>query len=83
VLLTPVLAVVYSGGWEERLDWTLLLERESFFAPCAAAFAFAVPALLRILPGRFSDKRLKIPRFPLRTQFMRARATFLHAREMK
>jgi hypothetical protein len=70
-------------GWEERLDWTVLLERESFFALCASAFAFFVFVLARIFLGRYADHRLKIPRFQLRLQFMRAGTTFFRAPEIK
>jgi Transglutaminase-like superfamily len=70
-------------GWEERLDWTLLLERESFFALCASAFAFFVFVLTRILLGWYADHRLKIPRFRLRSQFLRAGTTFFRVPEIK
>jgi transglutaminase-like putative cysteine protease len=70
-------------SWEERLDWTLLLERESFFTLCASAFLLAVFLLLRILLGWYADHRLKIPRFRFRSQFLRAGATFFRAPEIK
>jgi hypothetical protein len=70
-------------GWEESVDWTLLLERESFFALCMSASAFVVFVLLRILLGWYADQRLKIPRFRLRTQFLRAGTTFFRAPEIK
>jgi transglutaminase-like putative cysteine protease len=70
-------------GWEENVDWTLLLERESFFALCASAFAFMVFLLLRFLLAWYADHRLKIPRFQLRSQFMRAGTTFFRAPEIK
>jgi Transglutaminase-like superfamily len=70
-------------GWEERLDWTLLLERESFFALCASTFAFLVFLLIRVFLGWYADHRLKIPRFRLRSQVMRAGATFFRAPEIK
>src|SRR6266478_3551099 len=70
-------------GWEESVDWTLLLERESFFALCASAFAFVVFLLLRILLGSYADHGLKISRFRLRSQFIRAGTTFFRAPEIK
>jgi len=70
-------------GWEERLDWTLLLERESFFALCVSAFAFFVLILARIFLGWYADHRLKIPRFRLRSQFLRAGTTFFRVPEIK
>ena len=70
-------------GWEERLDWTLLLERESFFSLCVSAFAFFVLMLARIFLGWYADHRLKIPRFRLRSQFLRAGTTFFRVPEIK
>lgn len=70
-------------GWEERIDWTLVLERESFFALCLSAFAFLLFVFLRILLGWYADNRLKIPRFRLRSQFLRAGTTFIRVPEIK
>ena len=70
-------------GWEEAFDWSLLLERESFFAVCASAFALLAFLLLRIFLGWYADHRLKFPRFRLRSQFMRAGSTFFHVPEIK
>jgi transglutaminase-like putative cysteine protease len=70
-------------GWEESLDWTLLLERESFFALCASVFAFVVFLLLRIILGWYADPRLKIPRFQLRSQVIRTGTTLFRAPEIK
>jgi hypothetical protein len=77
-----ILAKIFPG-WEEALDWSLLLERESFFALCMSAFAFSVFVLFRILLGWYADHRLKIPRFRLRSQFLRAGSTFFQAPEIK
>lgn len=70
-------------GWEESVDWTLLLERESFFALCASASTVVIFLLLRILLGWYADQRLKIPRFRLRSQFIRAGTTLFRAPEIK
>jgi hypothetical protein len=70
-------------GWEERFDWTLLLERESFFVFCVSAMAFLFFLLLRVFLGWLADHRLRIPRFRLRAQFRRAGATFFRAPEIK
>jgi transglutaminase-like putative cysteine protease len=70
-------------GWEESVDWTLLLERESFFALCASALAFVALLLLRFLLGWYADHRLMIPRFQLRSKFLRAGTTFFRAPEIK
>jgi hypothetical protein len=71
------------SGWEEHLDWTLLLERKSFFAFCGSVFAFFAFVALRILLAWYADHRLKIPRFHLRTRFMQAGASFFRAPEIK
>lgn len=70
-------------NWEEEFDWTLLLERESFFALCESACALLFFLLLRIFLGWYADHRLNIPRFRLRSQFLRAGMTFFHAPEIK
>jgi hypothetical protein len=69
--------------WEERFDWTLLLERESFFALCASAFVFVAFVLIRVLLGWYADAKLKVARFRLRSQFWRAGVTFFCAPEIK
>lgn len=70
-------------NWEEALDWSLLLERESFLALCVAVAITAFFLLLRILLGWYADNRLKIPRFRLRAQFLRAGSAFFHIPEIK
>ena len=70
-------------GWEERVEWTLLLERESFFAFCVSGLAFTVFLFLRFVLGWYADQRLKVPRFRLRARFARAGSTFFHAPEIK
>ena len=77
-----ILAKVFPG-WEEALDWSLLLERESFFALCMTAIIFFACVLFRILLGWYADHRLKVPRFRLRAQVMRAGSTFFQAPEIK
>jgi hypothetical protein len=70
-------------GWDESLGWSLLLERESFLALSVSAFVFLVFLLLRILLGWYADHRLRIPRFRLRSQVMRAGSTFIDAPEIE
>jgi len=70
-------------AWEDRVDWSLLLERESFFALCMSAFAFFVFLLLRSLLGCYADHRVKIPRFRLRSRFMRVGSNYIGATEIK
>jgi hypothetical protein len=70
-------------NWEERFDWTLLLERESFFVLCASASALFLFLSLRIFLGWYADHRLNIPRFQLRSRFLRAGMSFFRAPEIK
>lgn len=70
-------------GWDETLDWSLFLERESFFflvITTAMAFVFL---MLRVWLGWYADHRLCIPRFHLRRHFVRAGAAFLTTPEIK
>jgi len=61
-------------GWEESLDWSLLLERESFFYLVAAAICTLLFLALRFLLAWYADYRLRVPRFHLREHFLRAGA---------
>lgn len=80
--LRRVLDRVYVG-WDEAFDWSLLLERESYFVLCAF---IATSLLLLVMRGAlawYADRRLKIPRFHLREHFARAGAAFFGAPEVK
>jgi hypothetical protein len=72
-----------SPRWDEALDWSLVLERESFFVLFAAAIVFVSVCALRVLLGWYADYRLKIPRFRLREHVLRAGAAFFSAPEIK
>jgi Transglutaminase-like superfamily len=63
-------------GWDELVDWTLLLERESYSALVAAAVVTFFSLVLRFLLAWYADYRLRIPRFHLREHFLRAGAAF-------
>lgn len=65
-----------SPGWEESLDWSLLLERESFFCLVMAAACTLLFLALRFLLAWHADYRLRIHRFHLREHFLRAGAAF-------
>ena len=69
--------------WDEQVDWSLLLERESFFVLTAAMFASFVLLLLRLFLAWYADQRLKIPRFHLRLHLARAGAAFFTTPEIK
>jgi len=80
--LRGLLERVYPG-WDEAIDWSLLLERESFFYLVASATVFLFFLLMRTLLGWYADRRLRIPRFHLREHTVRAGAAFLSAPEIK
>src|SRR3989449_2484454 len=53
-------------GWDEAVDWSLLLERESFFYLVLTASTTLFFLLLRAMLAWYADSRLRIPRFRLR-----------------
>src|SRR5262249_32655141 len=59
---------IYSG-WDETVDWSLLLERESYFVLCAFIASSLFFLLMREALAWLADRRLKIPRFHLRAHF--------------
>jgi len=80
--LRAVLDAIYPG-WDEKVDWSLLLERESFFALSTAIFATLFLLLLRQFLAWYTDQRLKISRFHLRLHLARAGAAFFTTPEIK
>jgi hypothetical protein len=70
-------------GWDEAVDWSLLLERESFFYLVLSLMATLFFLLLRAMLARYADSRLRIPRFHLREHAVRAGAAFFSAPEIK
>lgn len=80
--LRPVLEAVYPG-WDEAVDWSLLLERDSFLYLVLAAMATLFFLLLRELLAWYADRRLRIPRFHLRDHMTRAGAAFFSTPEIK
>jgi hypothetical protein len=69
--------------WDEAVDWSLLLERQSFFyLVLAAAVAFILLAA-RFMLGWYADSRLRIPRFHLRQKMIRASVAFFSTPEIK
>lgn len=80
--LRHVLDRVYPG-WDESIDWSLILERESFFYLVMSAAAFSFFLLMRTLLGWYADNRLRIPRFHLRERAIRAGAAFVSTPEIK
>jgi hypothetical protein len=70
-------------GWDETVDWSLLLERESFFYLTLTAAAAILFLLLRAILAWYADSRLRIPRFHLREHVVRAGAAFITTPEIK
>jgi len=63
-------------GWDEYLDWSLLLERRSFAYFFLSICALMFLLLLRVWLAWLADHRLRVARFRLRTSLIRATATF-------
>ncbi len=80
--LRPLLDSVYPG-WEEAVDWSLLLERESFLYLVLSAAAALFFLLLRVVLAWYADHRLRTPRFRLREHAVRVGAAFFSAPEIK
>jgi hypothetical protein len=70
-------------GWEEKADWSLLLERESFFFLFASAMATLLLVLVRAALAWIADSRLHVRRFGLRKYFRRAGVALFSAPEMR
>jgi len=70
-------------GWDGAADWSLLLERESFFYMTLASLATLLLLLLRFMLGRHADSRLRIRRFRLRDRVLRAGSALLSAPEIE
>jgi Transglutaminase-like superfamily len=70
-------------GWEEAIDWSLLLERESFFYLVLSVTAMLLFLLLRAVLAWYADSRLRVPRFHLREHALRAGVAFFSTPEIK
>ena len=73
--LKKTLAAI-APGWEEAIDWSLLLERESFFYLVLSVTSLLLLLLLRAVLAWYADSRLRIPRFHLREHALRAGVAF-------
>ena len=80
--LRVVLDKIYSG-WDEAVDWSLLLERESFFVLCLFIAGSVFLLVIREAMAWYADRKLKIRRFHLREHVARAGAAFFKAPEIK
>ena len=70
-------------SWDEKLDWSLLLERESFFALTLGVFVTFFLLLLRQLLAWYADSRLLVSRYRLRAHLARAGSAFVSTPEIK
>ena len=70
-------------GWEESVDWSLMLERESFLYLVLASLAAIFFLLVREVLAWYADSRLRIPRFHLREHVIRAGIAFFSTPEIK
>jgi len=69
-------------SWEEKADWSLLLERESFFVLFISAAVTIFLVFVRVVLAWFADRRLHVPRFHLRRYFQRAGAALFSTPEI-
>lgn len=70
-------------GWEEAVDWSLLLERESFFYLVLASTVFLLLLAFRQILAWYADSMLRISRFHFRENLMRASTAFFSTPEIK
>ena len=80
--LRRVLDAIYPS-WDEAVDWSLLLERKSFFYLVLAGVTTLFLLLSRFMLGWYADSWLRIPRFHLRGRMIRAGAAFFSTPEIK
>ena len=69
--LRPIFNLIWPS-WEESINWTLLVERESFAMLVASLFLFCFALAARFFLGWFCRTKLGIPRERLRDQILRA-----------
>ena len=70
-------------GWDEYLDWSLLLERRSFAWLFFSSTSLVFFMLMRLVLGWLADHHLRVPRFHLRANLSRATAAFFTSPEIK
>lgn len=73
----------YFPGWDEYFDWSLLLERRSFFFLFLSVNALGFLVLLRVFLAWLADSPLQISRFHFRENLVRATAAFFTSPEIK
>jgi len=70
-------------GWDDAMDWSLLLERESFLVLLVSVVLTLFFLLARVVLAWYADKRLRIPRFHFREHAVRAGVAFFFTPEIK
>lgn len=70
-------------GWEEAVDWSLLLERESFFYLVLASTVFLFLLAFRQILAWYADSMSRIPRFHFRENLIKASVAFFSTPEIK
>jgi len=70
-------------GWDEYLDWNLLLERRSFLYLFISVNSLIFLVLVRGVLAWVGDRYLQVPRFHLLANLGRATVSFFKAPEMK
>jgi hypothetical protein len=70
-------------GWDEAFDWSLLLERESYFVLVITAMIATLLITLRFLLAWYADRRLQVSRFHFREHLLRATSAFLTTPEIE
>jgi hypothetical protein len=70
-------------GWDDAVDWSLLLERESFLMFIVSLCLMVFFLLFRVALAWYADRRLRIPRFHLREHALRAGVAFFFTPEIK
>lgn len=70
-------------NWDEVIDWSLLLERESFFVLTCFTVGSLFLLVWRVALAWYADRRLHVPRFHFREHALRAGAAFLSTPRIK
>lgn len=70
-------------GWDEAVDWSLLLERQSYLVLVVSVCLTLLFLLLRAVLAWYADSGLRIPRFHLREHALRAGVAFFSTPEIK
>ena len=70
-------------GWDEHVDWSLLLERRSFLYLFLSANSLLFLLCLRVYLAWVADHRLRVRRFHIRANLSRATSAFFSTPEIK